>query len=150
MPESLSIEQAAEKFRIRGISSNMIDRFWPLAEPYIKRALDRGTGEFLPSDIRTFCKDRVCQLWLVSENDKIIAAITTEILTFPRNKHLKIITLAGSRAAEWTGLATYEISEWAKTQGCTHASSVVRKGYVPILEQYGFKPKAVSIVRELV
>lgn len=146
----MSLAEAAEKFRVRGIPSAMIDRFWPLAEPYIKRALDRGTGEFLPSDIRTLCKDRVLQLWLVSENDKIVAAITTEILVFPRNKHLKIITLAGSRAGEWTALATHEISEWAKTQGCSYASSIVRKGFVPQLEKVGFKPRAVSIIRELV
>lgn len=143
-----TLEEAAQKFQVRGIPANLIDRFWPFAEPYIKRALDRAAGEFLAEDLKHFCKDREVQLWLVSEGERIIAAITTEIVNYPRRKHCRIITLAGSKAPEWTGLLDIILSEWAKQQGCQALEAYVRKGYVPVLAEYGFKHKYSMVLKE--
>lgn len=145
----MTLEEAAQKFHIRGIPANLVDHFWPFAEPFIKRALDHSAGEFRPLDLRDYCKDRVVQLWLVSENERIIAAITTEIINYPRKRHCRIVTLAGSKAPEWTGLADVIIGEWAKEQQCNAMEAYVRKGYVPVLAKYGYKHKYSAVFKEL-
>lgn len=145
----LSLDEAAKKFNIRGIPANLVNRFWPLAEPYIKRALDHAAGEFRPLDLRDYCKDRTVQLWLVSENERVIAAITTEIINYPRKRHCRIVTLGGTKAPEWTELADIIISEWAKDQGCQAMEAYVRKGYVPVLAGHGYKHKYSAVFKEL-
>lgn len=136
-------------FHIRGIPAELIDRFWLYAAPYIKRALDHANGEFLVDDIKMYCRDRNIQLWLVSEADRVIAAITTEIVVYPRRKHCRIVTLAGSRAPEWTAQADIIIGEWAKAQGCTAMEAFVRKGYVPVLAKHGYSHKYSAVFKEL-
>src|SRR6478735_3008617 len=106
------------KFHFRSIPAALVERFWQYAEPYIKRALDHTSGEFLPEDIKRFCKDHVVQLWLVSEGARIIAAVTTEIVVYPQRKHCRIITLAGTKAPEWTPMVDTILMDWAKTEGC--------------------------------
>lgn len=145
----MTLEEASEQFKIRGIPAPMIDRFWPLAEPYIKRALDHTRGEFTPEDIKLFCKDRVIQLWLVSEGERIIAAATTEVVTFPREKQCRVVTVAGSKAVEWTQLLVKVLNDWAKEQGCTAMHAFVRKGYVSILANYGFKHMYSTVFRDV-
>lgn len=145
----MTLEEATEKYRVRGIPANMIDRFWPMAEPYIKRALDHTSGEFSPADIKAYCKDRIIQLWLVSENERIIAACTTEIINYPQRKHCRVVTLAGSKAVEWTQLLDVVLLEWAKQQGCDAMEAFVRKGYVPVLEKYGYKHQYSVVCKEI-
>jgi hypothetical protein len=144
-------EEAAQKFQIRGIPSNLVEHFWSFAEPYIKRALDHTSGEFLPSDLKRMCKDRVTQLWLVSEGERVIGAVTTEIVVYPQRKHCRVCTIGGSKAPEWTGLLfDIILPEWAKQQGCVAIDAYVRKGYVPILvNNYSFKHKLSVVVREI-
>jgi hypothetical protein len=146
----VNIEDAAQRFFIRGIPANAIDRFWPFAEPYVKRALDHTSGEFTPEDVKQLCKDRVVQLWLISENSRVIAAATTEIVIYPNRKHCRIATIGGSKAPEWSELLfNGVIAEWAKEQGCVAIEAFVRKGYVPVLAEYGFKHKYSAVIKEL-
>ena len=136
-------------FHVRGIPPELIDQFWKYAEPYIKRALDHTSGEFLPSDIQTYCKAGLVQLWLVSEDSRVVAAITSEIVNYPRRRHCRIVTLAGSRAAEWTEQADTIIGAWAAQQGCIALEAFVRKGYVPVLMKQGFKQKYAAVIKPL-
>lgn len=136
------------EYVVRGIPSTLVDRFWKYAEPYVKRALDHTSGEFLPADIRQYCKDQVCQLWLVAEGSRVVGAITTEIVVYPQRKHCRIVTLGGSKAPEWTGLADTIVGNWAREQGCNAMEAFVRKGYVPVLAKYGFKLKYTAVVKE--
>lgn len=134
---------------IRGIPAILIEKFWPLAEPYIKRALDRSHGEWEPEDIRNFCIGMDMQLWLVSDGDKIIAAITTEIVNYPRRRHLRIVTLAGSRTNEWLNDAAKIVFDWAKEIGCQGIEAQVRKGFVAQLQKDGFKSSHCVIYKDI-
>lgn len=129
----MNLEEAAAKYRVRGIPANMIDRFWSLAEPYVKRGLDHTRGEYTADDVRAYCKDRILQLWLVSEGERVVAAATTEIIIYPRMKHCRVATLGGSKAVEWLELLLETIAAWGKEQGCESMEAFVRRGFVPIL-----------------
>lgn len=135
----MTLEEAAEKYKVRGIPAPLIDRFWPMSEAYVKRALDHTLGEYTAQNIREFCKDRILQLWLVSEGERIVGAATTEIVTYPNRKHCLIATVGGSKAVEWSELLFATLGAWAKEQGCVSLEAKVRRGYVPILKEYGFK-----------
>lgn len=145
----MTLEEAERKYHIRGIPAAMVERFWLLAEPYVKRALDTTSGEFTPADIRMLCKDRVMQLWLVTEGERVVAAVTTEIVVYPQYKNCRVATIGGTKAVEWTGLLTYTLNEWAREQGCKNIEAFVRKGYVNVLSNYGFKHKYSAVFKPI-
>lgn len=126
-------------YHIRGIPANLCTRMWPFAEPYIKRALDHAAGEITPDDLLLSCLRREVQLWLVACEDRIIGAATTEIVRYPRKKHCRVITIAGSHFADWLVLIEGTLAAWAAEQGCCAMEAHVRKGLVPKLTDIGYK-----------
>jgi len=131
----------AVKFQIRGIPAPLIDKMWIYAEPYIKRALDHTSGELLHTDLKQSCKNRDAQLWLITQNDRVVAAVTTEIVNYPQRKHCRIITMGGSAAQEWAEIVDKTIMAWAKEQGCIALEAFVRRGFVKKLENFGYQHK---------
>ena len=136
-------------FNMRGIPANLVGQLWHYAEPYIKRALDHANGEFTPDDFKGLCEERAVQLWLISKENRVVGAITTEIVIYPRKKHCRVITLAGSDFANWIELADATLCEWAKEQGCAALESYVRKGLVPKMTPLNYKHKHSVLVKEL-
>lgn len=136
-------------FHFSAIPPSLVERFWQFAEPYVKRALDHTSGEFLPADIKALCKDQIIQLWLVTEGPKVVGAVTTEIVVYPNRRHLRVITLGGSKAKEWTSLVDTILSDFAKTEKCDAMEAFVRKGYVPVLAEYGFKLTYSVVIKDI-
>ncbi len=136
-------------FNIRGIPAQLVEHFWKLSEPYVKRALDHTTGELTPADIKSLCKDRLVQLWLISEGERVIGCFTTEIVNYPQKRHARIITIGGSRMKDWALQMDIIVCGWAKENGCAAVEAFVRKGFVPILANLGGKHQYSVVVKEL-
>lgn len=136
-------------FHVRGIPATMVESLWHYAEPYVKRALDHTSGELDANDFRQLCLDRSVQLWLVSSGSRVVGALTTEIIVYPRRKHCRVITVAGSNFAEWIELADNTLCAWATDQGCDALETYVRKGLVPKLSPIGYKHKHSIMTKEL-
>jgi hypothetical protein len=137
------------EYMMQGIPAELIERFWPFAEPYIKRALDHAHGEFTAADFRRSCLERNSQLWLISKEKRIFGAVTTEIVVYPHRKHCRVITLAGSNFAEWVALADTTLEAWSIAQGCDAIESYVRRGLVPKMAPLGYKHGHSVLVKEL-
>ena len=136
-------------YLFRGIPAPLVQHFWPFAEPYIKRALDHTSGEMHVMDFYHSCINRDMQLWLVSKGDRIVGAVTTEIVNYPHKRHCRVITIAGTAFAEWTGLVDETLSKWAVEQECSAIESFVRKGLVPRMAPFGYKHKHSLLLKEL-
>jgi hypothetical protein len=141
--------QPQPQYMMRGIPAHMVEHFWIFAEPYVKRALDHASGEFTPTDFRQSCIERNLQLWLISHNERIVGAITTEIVVYPHRKHCRVITLAGSEFMNWMQVADETLAAWATAQGCDALEAYVRKGFVPKLEPLGYKHRHSVVLKEL-
>lgn len=136
-------------FNIRAIPANLVEHFWKLTEPYVKRALDHTSGEIAPADVKALCQGQLAQLWLVSEGEKVIGSFVAEISLYPRRKHARILTLGGSRVKEWALHMDIIVCEWASSQGCQAVEAYVRRGFVPLLVNYNMKHKFSVMVKEL-
>jgi hypothetical protein len=141
--------EVVSKFQIRAIPASLVERLWPNVEAYIKRALDHANGEFLPSDIKYFCVERLVQLWVITEGTRVVGAATTEIVNYPQRRHCRVITLSGNRAPEWTGQLDTILTTWALQQGCSAIEAYVRKGYVKVLGAFGYEHKYSCITKEI-
>lgn len=137
------------EYLMQGIPAELVERFWPFAEPYIKRALDRAHGEFHATDFKRSCLERNLQLWLISKEKRIFGAVTTEIVVYPHRKHCRVITLAGSNFVDWVTLVDTTLDAWALAQGCDAMEAYVRKGLVPRLAPLGYKHGHSVLLKEL-
>lgn len=134
---------------MQGVPYQVVEHFWPFAEPYIKRALDHASGELTPADLKEGCLSRAIQLWLISREKRIFGAITTEIVVYPQRKHCRIITLAGNDFESWVPLADTILDAWAAEQGCVAMEAYVRKGFVSKLAPLGYRHKYSVVVKGL-
>src|SRR6266478_4066293 len=105
-------------YKVAGVPAILIPRMWVFAEPYIKRSLDHTAGEITPDDLKQFCIERVVQLWLVNHGSRVVGAATTELLNYPKKRHCRVITIAGSKVEEWADRMDATLSAWAVQMGC--------------------------------
>lgn len=137
------------QFSIRLIPPQLASRFADYARPYIKRALDKSGEGFDVEDILHYCITGQIQLWLIAEGSRVIGAATTELVSYPSQRFCRICTIAGSKFDEWAEHFSIEIETYARAQQCSNLQAYVRRGYVPKLLQYGFKPKCVTVTKQL-
>jgi hypothetical protein len=54
-------------------------------------------------------------------------------------KVCRVLTLAGTRFDEWNAVTHSVIEAWARTQECSDMEHYVRRGFVPKLQELGYK-----------
>lgn len=131
------------------IPTELVERFWPFALPYVKRALDKAAGELTAESIHEACARGGMGLWLVSDGPRVVGALTTWVIDYPAGRHCCIVTVAGSHFSEWMELAQTTIETWAKGVGCIRMASWVRRGFVPKLETLGYKHKYSVVMKDI-
>ena len=118
----------------------------PTREPYaedLQKALDLGGEAYTIQDIEDMIATGKAQMW-PGETSIII----TEIINYPRAKHLHLF-LAGGNLEELESMLP-EIIEWGKTQNCDRVSLSGRRGWErSFLREMGFKPTLVIMEKEL-
>lgn len=118
----------------------------PTLEPYaedLQKALDLGGEAYTIQDIEDMIATGKAQMW-PGETSIII----TEIINYPRAKHLHLF-LAGGNLEELESMLP-EIIEWGKTQNCDRVSLSGRRGWErSFLREMGFKPTLVIMEKEL-
>jgi hypothetical protein len=127
------------EYNIKGIPPVAVGDLWRFAEPYVKRALDHTYGEITPSDLKILCQAEQAQLWMISKLNRIVGAGTTQIVIYPQMKVCRIITLAGAEFDEWKDMAHMNLEMWAESMGCSDMEAFCRKGFVPKLQEIGYK-----------
>lgn len=140
---------SAPSYVVRAIPTALVPRFWPLAEAYVRRALDRATGEFSSDDINRFLRQSLIQLWLVYDGSRVIGAVTTEIVVFPKRRRLRVLTLGGMDLDAWVDELDTRLQEWALTNRCDGIEAYVRKGFVPYLRRQGYKHKLTMVYKPI-
>ena len=118
----------------------------PTLEPYaedLQKALDLGGEAYTIQDIEDMIATGKAQMWPGETS-----VIVTEIIQYPRAKHLHLF-LAGGNLDELESMLP-EIIEWGKTQGCNRVSLSGRRGWErSFLREMGFKPTLVIMEKEL-
>ena len=101
-----------------------VEPIWPLVEPLIQKAIDRGQGEYEAGDILAFLLSRDMQLWV---SDDLEAAAVTQIIVYPRRKVCSVLLVGGCGLHQWKN--TKVIETWAAAQGCELMRAHGRRGW---------------------
>jgi hypothetical protein len=88
------------------------------------------------------------QLVAVYDDSEMIAAFTTEVVSYPRARALRVVHLGGERFAEWMEAATNLLEVGARNVGASVIEMYGRPGWERMFRGLGAKI-AVVIEREV-
>lgn len=128
------------ELKFTGVQSAMVKETWVLVEPLVQKGLALEPGLYEPKDILQLLNEKKMQLWVAidPEENKILAALVTQLAIYPKGTACWIILVGGSGMSDWVRFMKV-IKLWAKSKGCDRILSFSRKGWIRTLAPYGFK-----------
>ena len=126
---------------IRPIPASDIWIYWPEVAPLLQKAIDHSLGEFTLEHIRILLENGEKALWVVLQNDKPIAAVTTRI-DFYEYSGIKNVTIdfAGGRNFSAWSMFTDYIEPIYKSMGCDNILIAGRLGWLRLHTDKGYRP----------
>ena len=115
-----------------------VEYVWDKVEPILARAVSRSEGELKTNDILDLITEGDMQLWIVSENKEIIAALVTQIITYPQKRILRLVSLAGEDFNKFKHFLDM-VQSFAIQKGCTALELWGRKGWKKLLPEWNSK-----------
>lgn len=106
---------------------------WPEVEPHLEPAIRMSRGCYEPEDVMAFCAGGGMQLWLAYEGDKLLGAIVTELVDFPRRRMTRAPFAGGKDIRRWYAAMDAAVEAWGRSWGATGISAMGRKGWAKIL-----------------
>ena len=138
--EFIGTEQAGTNCKVVLIQPDDLEMVWDEVVPLINAALKYSEGELLPEDLIAPLASEKMQLW-VALSDGVIAAMITEIITYPRKRVLRVITIAGIDGhgmSKWYGFLPL-IEGFALSNDCSSLEAWTRKGMAKKLKDWEHK-----------
>jgi len=121
--------------RVALIDSEDIGLVWDEVVPLIEKALLHAEGELIPEDIKQHLDEGDLRLWVALKGQKILAAMVTEIIEYPRKRIVRVITLAGKNMDMWYDFLPM-IEGYAVKNGCSSLEAWTRKGMTRKLKDW--------------
>jgi hypothetical protein len=120
------------------VSDEDIDFIWEECEPLIDSALKHSEGELISSDVYDQLINGAMQLWVAMEYGETIAAMITQVISYPRKRVLRVITLGGK---DGSGLDKWYmfldmVEGFALRTGCSALEAWTRKGMARKLKDW--------------
>ena len=125
------------------VPPQLVHKYWSLAEPHLKKAIDKGQGEFDLNDLRYVCSRGEQQLLLIMRDGKCHCAFTTIQYNFPKYRTMYISYIAGRNTKDgWQ-----QFLEWTENQGCDRVTgSAVTESVARLWERtYNFTRKYITV-----
>jgi|TARA_R110000803_G_C11919889_1_gene314204 hypothetical protein len=130
-----------------------LDIVWQDVAYMLAKAVATSSGRFHVDDIYRDLENGVYSLWLAIDEDnkesKVVAAITTRIISYPNKKSLAMDWIGGSKMSEWMPVAMKKLTQFAKDCDCTHLEGYGRKAWMRVLKKYNWKPDYIAYKMEI-
>ena len=117
------------------LSPEDIPYVWEEVEPMLAMVSEHTEGELLTEDFMTPLEEGHMQLWVAIENKNIIAAMVTQVVTYPQKRVLRIIALGGEgfkKIKEFTPM----VESFAVRLECSSLELWGRKGWKKLLPDW--------------
>ena len=112
-----------------------VEYVWEKVEPILARVIPHSEGELETDDILDLVTEGSMQLWIVAENKEIIAALVTQIITYPQKRILRLVSLAGEDFNKFKHFLDI-VESFAIQKGCTALELWGRKGWKKLLPEW--------------
>lgn len=127
------------------IPTNEVSKVWLKAGPLLERSIEAtASGRLELFDLFAKILQEQARLWIAfDDDDEIVAAMTTEIVTYPRRNALLLSWIGGElgTARHWLGDFLGVMDRYAADCNCQHIEGYGRDGWIRLVEKHGYKSK---------
>ena len=116
------------------IHPSMLDEYWPVIEPYIIKASERGGSDLTIDEIKEACRHDY-RAGILEQDGKVVGGIVFQIYA----ERLHIVSLAGELRAGWCNEMEEDIDLLAAELGRSIISLSGRPGWERKLRQFGYR-----------
>lgn len=131
------------------VPKEVVDTVWHDVAPILERAVATSRGRCEISDIRDGIDSGLYLLWIILIDGRLVAALTTRIIDYPRCKAMALDWIGGRRMKDWIKVANDAMVLHAKHNGCSHMEGYGRAAWIRWNGKYGWKEDYVSFRMEL-
>ena len=128
-------EPAGQNFKGFFVPPDHVAAIWAYVLPHIEAAVDHSEGELLAEDVYAPLCMGDMQLWVVVQDTAIVSSMITEIITYPRKRTLRVLSLGGRGLKKWYYLFK-EVEKFALYQECDSIEAWARKGFEKMLPDW--------------
>ena len=124
---------------------------WGEIEPFIKLACDESNGELTPDVVKRKVEMHNVIIAVVYDDDKLVAAISYDIIDFESGmRALNIQCAGGDILDEWFEQIEAIANSLAKEHGCNNIYIIGRAGWARKMKGLGYKTIHTVIAKEVI
>jgi hypothetical protein len=107
--------------------------------PVVEGVIPYAGGRYTADDLIGQCSRGELILWVIHENDQIVAFVGAMSVQYPLKSVLSLQFCAGERMDEWLDDYMAVAVETAKDMGCSCIELAGRKGWERAMARFGFR-----------
>ena len=127
--------QSGQNCKIVLVSPDDVPYIWEKIHDHLVSMTPHSEGELEPDDFYEAISEGEMQLWIALEEKELLASMVTQIVTYPRKRVLRIISISGDDMYKWIDYIP-TVEDWALSLGCTSLECWGRKGWLKVLKDW--------------
>lgn len=135
--------------RVEPIAPAFIPEIWPGVRQFIIDALECSADDISLEEVYHRLACGMFQLWLVHQEDKLIAAFVTELVLSYGKRVCHIWLLGGTGMPSWLSDAQNAVEVWARSEHCLKLQAHGRLGWKSFYKSQGWNMDYVSFSKSL-
>ena len=135
--------------RVSAVPKEAVKYIWKDVEKVLKKSVATAETKIQLIDVLKGILDDTYILWVVFEEDDVVAAFTTRIIEYPQRRSMALDWVGGSRMKEWLDIGMEKVIEFASLNNCEHLEGYGRKAWGRALSKYGFYPEYIAFRMEI-
>jgi len=140
---------SSEDTQLFYVPVDVVPSIWDDVARLLEKSVATAGGRFEVDDVRDRILQGVYLLWVATVDKRIVAALTTRIIEYPRRRALALDWIGGSQMRKWLPLAQKTMADYARLNGCEELEGYGRKEWGRALRAYGWQPHYMAFKMEL-
>ena len=136
-------------FTIEMVKKENVLSVWPQIKHLADNLQKRSYGRYLTADIFDQIVEQPCFVWVVKEDENIIAFFICSVSYYPRKTYLDLNTLSGLRVKEWGDQELEVLDNFAKELKLDGLETNTAVAFEKIWKEKGFKKEFVTMTRDI-
>jgi hypothetical protein len=101
-------------------------------------------GRFTVDDIYDSVTEHDYHLWVAFEEQKILGAVVTQFMVYPKRRTLSMTFCGGEQLVRWKDPMLALLQRFAADMNCDGIEATARKGWAKIFKTDGYKERWVT------
>ena len=131
------------------VPKEAVSAVWADVARVMNKSVDTSNGKYHIDDLFHGIQNNLYVLWVIMEEEEVIAAITTRIIEYPGKRAMAMDWIGGSKMGKWLPVAQETLERFARDNNCTHLEGYGRKAWGRWLGKYGWNPEYIAYSMEI-